>query len=363
MDLGPTPDDQVALDRNILQGQLPLRKAVSDDKVAIEHCIADVHIAADQYNVVVLARQSTPLMDMAEDPGEDLGHLSAGDVVLGAEHAVRITGDKLLLYHTAYIGIGPGTNEAGIREFGQVLVVLHHQTECAGDHDDRLLAGDVVVRPHDVAIIASHGAHLNRLRNVVVVPAAHRHICECGNVGALVSAVKPVDHSCHLCPGEETVWRHRVCAGPRHDSIFDSPVQGVIRPVVVYILEVSDVGGEGTDGKRVYHQHPCKNQRSAPPQLGRKIRAHYQSSFDLFCLGFLHCRWVLFGHGWILCSTKSSYCPFKIRIVPAINVRISLRAGRKWMPCSWALESNLRMCWAFCISSKEIRIFRELPHG
>ena len=91
--------------------------------------------------------------------------------------------------------------------------------------------------------------------------------------------------------------------------------------------------------------------------------------FDLFCLGFLHCRWVLFGHGWILCSTKSSYCPFKIRIVPAINVRISLRAGRKWMPCSWALESNLRMCWAFCISSKEIRIFlneemwREVPLG
>ena len=145
----------------------------------------------------------------------------------------------------------------------------------------------MVVRPHDVAIIASQGAHLNCLRNVVVVPAAHRHIRECRDVGALVGAVKPVNHSCHLCPGEKTVWRHRVFTGSRHDSIFDSPIQGVIRPVAIDILKVSDVGGEGADGKRVDHQHPCKKQGPAPSQFGMDLKAHISVLLNPPCFVFL----------------------------------------------------------------------------
>ena len=163
----------------------------------------DIHIPPNQHDVIVFAGQGAALIDMAENPGEDLGHLGAGDVVFGTKIAIGIPCDKLPLHHRADIIVGPRTDLVGIRELGQVLIRCRHQAESTGNHNDCLLPGDVIIRLHQPVAVSGQGSHVDGLRDVVVVPAPSHNVRVVGYVRILVSAVEPVHHGGHLSTSQQ----------------------------------------------------------------------------------------------------------------------------------------------------------------
>jgi len=134
-----------------------------------ESGVVDIHIPPNQYDIIVFAGQGAALVDMAENPGKDLSHLGAGDVVFGTKIAIGIPCDKLPLHHRADIIVGPRTDLVGIRELGQVLTGRRHQAESTGNHNDCLLPGDVVIRLHQPVAVSGQGSHVDGLRDVVGV--------------------------------------------------------------------------------------------------------------------------------------------------------------------------------------------------
>ena len=200
----------------------------------------DIHIPPNQYDIIVFAGQGAALVDMAENPGEDLSHLGAGDVVFGTKIAIGIPCDKLPLHHRADIIVGPRTDLVGIRELGQVLTGRRHQAESTGNHNDCLLPGDVVIRLHQPVTVSGQGSHVDGLRDVVVVPAPSHNVRVVGYVRILVSAVEPVHHGGHLGTSQQPIRVHGVVVFTGEDIVLDGPLQSVIRPMSFYIGEITD---------------------------------------------------------------------------------------------------------------------------
>ena len=68
---------------------------------------------------------------------------------------------------------------------------------------DAVFESDLIL--HAAIGVPGEGPHVDRLGDVVMVPAPTGHVREAGNVGALVGAKQPVYHSGHLSAGEIAV--------------------------------------------------------------------------------------------------------------------------------------------------------------
>src|SRR5699024_1648087 len=144
-------------------------------------------------------------IDALEDVAHDLRHLRTGDLALGVQAAIVVATDIAALHHSGNGVCGPGPHLVPVREPRKSGTAGRGQADRPGQHHNGLFAGDVFIRPHAAVGVPGEGPHVYRLGDVVIVPAATGNIRVAGNIGALVGAEKPVDHSSHLCAGQVAV--------------------------------------------------------------------------------------------------------------------------------------------------------------
>ena len=189
-------------------------------------------------------------MDTLEDIAHDLRHLRTGDLALGVQPSITVAADVAALHHGGNSVRRPRAYLVPVREPGQNGITSRGQADRPGQHHHGLFAGDILIRPHAAAGIPGEGPHVDRLGDVVMVPAPTGHVRVPGNVGALVGVKQPVDHSGHLSAGEIAVRVQFVLGRTHQHTIVHRPRQGFIGPMAVGIAVVGDlvgIGGMGVD--------------------------------------------------------------------------------------------------------------------
>ncbi len=188
VDGGAAPHHQPPLDGDIVEVQSFLPQAVGEDQVALEHSVLDACRAPHQNRVLVGAGEITGIMDTLEDIAHDLRHLRTGDLALGVQPSITVAADVAALHHGGNSVRRPRAYLVPVREPGKGGVTGRGQADRPGQHHHGLFAGDILIRPHAAAGIPGEGPHVDRLGDVVMVPAPTGHVREAGNVGALVGA-------------------------------------------------------------------------------------------------------------------------------------------------------------------------------
>ena len=188
VDGGAAPYHQPSLDGDIVEVQSFLPQAVGEDQVALEHSVLDACRAPHQNRVLVGAGEITGIMDTLEDIAHDLRHLRTGDLALGIQAAITVAADVAALHHGGNSVRRPRAYLVPVREPGQNGITGRGQADRPGQHHHGLFASDILIRPHAAAGVPCKGSHVDRLGDIVMVPAPTGHVREAGNVGALVGA-------------------------------------------------------------------------------------------------------------------------------------------------------------------------------
>ena len=188
VDGGAAPHHQPPLDGDIVEVQSFLPQAVGENQVALEHSVLDACRAPHQNRVLVGAGEITGIMDTLEDIAHDLRHLRTGDLALGIQAAITVAADVAALHHGGNSVRRPRAYLVPVREPGQNGITGRGQADRPGQHHHGLFASDILIRPHAAAGVPCKGSHVDRLGDIVMVPAPTGHVREAGNVGALVGA-------------------------------------------------------------------------------------------------------------------------------------------------------------------------------
>ncbi len=286
VDGGAAPHHQPSLDGDVgeVQGFFP--QAVGEDQVALKHSVPDIHSTPHQNRVPVGSGEIAGIVDALEDVAHDLRHLRPGDLALGVQSAIVVAADVAALHHGRNGVRRPRAHLVPVREPGKDGVTGRGQADRPGQHHNGLFAGDVVLRPHAAVGVPGESPHVDRLGDVVIVPAPTGNVRIAGNVGALVSAEKPVDHSGHLCAGEVAVRVQLVPGRTHQHAVVHRPGQGLVCPMAVGVPVVGDlvgVGGVSVDGQQSDHHHRRQEQGKESLHIG-KFDAHFASFryFEIF---------------------------------------------------------------------------------
>ena len=264
VDSRAAPHHQPPLDGDVIEVQGLLPQAVGENQVAFKHSVLDAYCAPHQNRVPVGAGEITGIVDTLEDIAHDLRHLRTGDLALGVQTAIVVTADVAPLYHGGNAVRRPRAYLVPVREPGKGGVTGRGQADRPGQHHHGLFAGDIFIRPHTAVGVPGKGPHVDRLGDVVMVPAPTGHIREAGNVGALVGAKQPVYHSGHLCAGKIAVWVQPVLGRTHQHTVVHRPRQGFIGPMAVGVAVVRNlvvIGGVSVDGQQSDHHNRRQEQR------------------------------------------------------------------------------------------------------
>ena len=250
--------DNAAQNLNIFQLHIAQIHAAADVQVAGDGGVFQLHTGAGDGHVAEhVAQLLLPglLEGGADDVADQGGHFSPGYLGLGAEGAVGVAVDDVLVGGRLYQAPAPVADIPGVGKV-QVLAAGLLQQHIVAQNDHGLLPGEGGVGGGRRLRGTRHIAGVVSNAHVLIEPVAGTYVGK-GDLPHLVVAIGPVDH------------RHEF--GPGHGFVV---VGGLVRPHEAPPHKFVQVGGSpavrpadrSDGGHKAHHQNHCQQQGEQPVQ-------------------------------------------------------------------------------------------------
>ena len=282
------PDKQPPGHGHVVQRDLAISRAAADDEITVHGHVFQLHIVrADQdvaFHVLVIAALGNNVS--ANDVGENLRELGAGDVVLRGKH-LATTVNVIRTDHGADVWHRPIRDFTSIRELRKlglgIRIVV--QLQRSRHHGHGFLPRDGCIRGHTRIAATIVRSHLDSHCNIFKVPLV------LGNVGFRVAAKRAVDDRRHFCARHIAIGVDDGRAFAVKQSFIHGGTHGIRVPRST--VKVAEVGG--------FSGCACRRCADRQRQARCNRKNHCEDSF------FLHVEYLLE-------SGKGNACAFPCAI-------------------------------------------------